>query len=178
MNPMVETSVAPFYDRWRLVNEHLIETVNALTPEQLQLRPAPNLWPIWATVAHVAGTRVYWLCLVLKEPGAERTGLVDPSGQGWEDDLTHPRGSRELATALESSWGIVEGCLARWTPEMLEVEFRREMPPNVQMHTRQSVLMRLITHESYHYGEISLTLGMHGLEGAYLWAGFARLLPL
>jgi uncharacterized damage-inducible protein DinB len=151
--------------------------IGTLTREQLALRPAPGQWPIWAAAAHLAGARVYWLCAILHEPGADATPFVDPTGDGWEDDLTQPRGPIELRFALESSWKVVERCLNQWTPAMLQEEFRRELRDQVQMHTRQSVLMRLITHDAYHCGEISETLGTHGLGELDLWTGRARVLP-
>lgn len=43
------------------------------------------------------------------------------------------------------------------------------------MHTRQSVLMRLITHDAYHTSEISLMLGSHGLGEIDLWKGLSRI---
>ena len=164
-----------FYAGWRLANDRLSEMIASLSPEQLALKPAANLWPIWATTAHLAGVRVYWLCTILKEPGAEATPFDNPTGEGWEDDLTHPRDSRELTSALESTWRIVQRCLERWTPEMLQEEFRRERDGNIQIHSRQSVLMRLITHDGYHCGELSQTLGIHGLKELDIWTGRARL---
>jgi uncharacterized damage-inducible protein DinB len=77
--------------------------------------------------------------------------------------------------ALESSWRIIEHCLATWTPESLSQEARRvRNDGEVQMHTRQSVLYRLLTHDAYHTGEISLTLGSAGLGAVDLWRGLAR----
>jgi len=146
-------SVAPFYDGWRFAQERLVERIGELSSEQLQLRAAPHLWPIWAIAAHTAGVRPYWLCHIFKEPGAERTPFNDPGGDGWEDDPTHPR----------------EDCLERWTPAMLQDEFRRELNGKVQIHTRQGVLMRLLTHDAYHIGEINQTLGMNGLPDMYIW---------
>lgn len=169
-------NVAPFYEGWRLLNERLIEAIGALSVEQLETKPAPHLWPIWATTAHLAGARVYWLCAICKEPGGERAHFSDADGMGWEDDLTHPRKSSELIFALESSWKIVQDCLERWTPEMLQDEFRRESDDKIQIHTRQSVLMRLLTHDGIHCGEISQTLGMYGLKELDPWTGRARLL--
>lgn len=130
------------------------------------------MWPIWATAAHLGMARVYWLCDFLKESGAERTPFTNAANEGWEDDLDHPRRPDELVFALESSWAIVAGCLDRWTPEMLEAEFQRERDGKIQVLTRQSVLMRLITHDAFHAGEISQTLGMHGLAKELdLWTG-------
>ena len=68
-----QNSVASFYDGWHFANQRLIERIGALSPDQLALRAAPNLWPIWAITAHTAGVRPYWLCHICKEPGAERT---------------------------------------------------------------------------------------------------------
>jgi uncharacterized damage-inducible protein DinB len=170
-------NVAPFYEGWRSTNERLVERIGELSPRQLELRPGPDLWPIWATTAHVAGARVYWLCAIFKEPGAERAPFVDAAGYGWEDDLAHPRRPSELTFALGTSWSIVEECLQRWTPEMLQEEFRRESAGQIEIHTRQAVLMRLLTHDAYHGGEISQTLGMNGLKELDLWAARSPTLP-
>ena len=165
-----DASVARFYDGWQTYNERIIEVVRDLSPEQLQVRPAPDLWPIWATVAHTAGARVYWLCGVFGEPGAESTPFPDTvSGIGWEDDLDTPRAAIELTRALETTWQIVAGCLQRWTPDLLLEQFERQAGKKTQIHTRQSVLMRMISHDAYHCGELSQTLGIHSLPQIDLW---------
>ncbi len=139
--------VAPFYERWGQYNGRLVDAIRGLSDEQLKLRARPGYWPIWAIAAHTAGTRVYWLCGVFKESGAESTPFTDPSsGIGWEDDESVPRGSKELVFALT-----------------------REIGGKTQRHTRQSVLMRMLSHDAFHTGEISLVLGMHGLNEIDLW---------
>ena len=168
-------SIAPFYEGWRLTNERLIGALEHLSPDQLHLPVGSPDWPIWASASHLAGARVFWLCSVFREPGAETTPFNDPTGVGWEDDLEHPRRADELVHALESSWNIVERCLATWTPATLAHEARRTRGNEVRIHTRQSVLMRLITHDSYHCGEISLTLGSNGLGEIDLWTGLSRI---
>ena len=170
-------NLAPFYEGWRFANERLIQRIGELTPEQLALRASPDLWPIWAITAHTAAVRPYWLCHIFKEPGAERTPFAGFIDQGWEDDLSHPRGAGELVSALQSTWTIVEDCLDRWTPAMLQDEFRREINGQVTIHTRQSVVMRLLTHDAYHCGEIAQALGMHGLAEVDIWTGRAPTLP-
>jgi uncharacterized damage-inducible protein DinB len=162
-------SIAPFYDRWGQYNGRLVDAIRGLTDEQLGLRAAPDKWPIWAIAAHTAGTRVYWLCGVFKESGAETTPFPDATGYGWEDDESTPRGSTELVFALDSSWKILDRVLNTWTPAMLGEEFTREIGGKTQRHTRQSVLMRMLTHDAYHSGEISQILGAHGLPEIDLW---------
>ncbi len=65
-------TIRAFYDRWPQYNRRLIEAIAPLTDEQLALRAAPDHWPIWAIVGHVAGTRVYWLCSMAGEAGSNR----------------------------------------------------------------------------------------------------------
>jgi uncharacterized damage-inducible protein DinB len=163
-------SIRRFYDRWPQYNRRLTEIVGAMTDEQLAIRPSPGGAPIWATVGHTAGARTYWLCGVVGEPGAETTPFPDPlNGEGWEDDLDHPRGAAELVTALDTTWAIIDRLLDRWTPELLDETVERRYGEMVQVHSRASILQRLITHEAYHCGELSQTLGIHGLPQIDLW---------
>jgi uncharacterized damage-inducible protein DinB len=163
-------SIRLFYDRWPQYNRRLTEIVGAMTPEQLAITPGPDRWPIWATVGHTAAARVYWLCGVLEEPGAETTPFIEPlTGEGWEDDLDHPRSADELVMALDTTWAIVDRCLDRWTPEMLEETVERFYRDQRQLHQRTSIVQRLLTHEAYHCGELSQTLGIAGLPQIDLW---------
>jgi uncharacterized damage-inducible protein DinB len=170
-------TIRPFYADWAGYNRRTVEGLRRLSDEDLALpvRAVRDYggepWPIWAVAGHVAAMRVFWLCDVFGEPGAEITPFEGDT-PGWEDDLSHPRSVEEVAGAFESTWQVVESCLARWTPEMLGDVIRRDeegRPP--ELHTRQSILMRLITHEGYHLGEINVTLGSSGREPINPWPG-------
>ena len=162
--------IRPFYDRWPQYNRRLTEIVGAMTDEQLAIRPSPDRWPIWATVGHTAGTRVYWLCNVLGEPGAAATPFPDPTAlDGWEDDLDHPRSAGELVTALDTTFAIIDRCLDVWTPAMLDEVVERPLGDQRQLHSRSSIVQRMFSHEAYHCGELSQTLGIHGLPQIDLW---------
>lgn len=163
-------SIRPFYDKWPQYNQRLRDVIAAMTDEQLAIRPSPEGYPIWATVGHTAGTRTYWLCEVVGEPGAETTPFSVPFTLGWEDDLSHPRGAAELVGALDTTFAIIEGVLDRWTPDMLATEVRREYGGQVSVHSRGSIVQRMFSHEAYHCGELSQTLGIHGLPQIDLWA--------
>ncbi len=168
----VDRSVASLYPDWPQYATRLRDAVTDLSAEQLGLRVAPGHSPIWALAAHAAGARVYWLCGVFGEPGAERTPFTDPaSGIGWEDDESHPRSGDEIAWALDSSWEVVRGCLERWSLDDLALTATRIRADGVsQIHSRASVLNRLITHDAFHAGEISQLLGSHDLPPIDLWA--------
>ena len=177
MSGPVPDNLRPFYADWAGYNRRLIEGIRGLSEADLALRVyarrdvGDEPWPIWAVVGHTAGTRVFWLCDVFGEPGAEATPFAGET-PGWEDDLTHPRSADELVGAWESTWLIIEGCLARWTPAMLGEQIRRDeagRPP--ELHTRQSILLRMITHEAYHLGEINVALGSNGRDPIDPWPG-------
>jgi len=182
----IPTTLRPFYADWFGYNRRWIEGLARLTDEDLALVVHASRdgddepWPIWAVAGHCAGTRVFWFCEVFGEPGAAATpfegeaigrGLVyNATRPYWEDDLSHPRTSAELVGAFESTWQICEGVMRRWTPDTLDVAARRESagrPP--QVHTRQSILLRMINHEAYHLGEINVALGSNGREPIDPW---------
>jgi hypothetical protein len=71
--------------------------------------------------------------------------------------------------ALDSTFRIVERCLDRWTLDMLDEEIRREWEGEEWVHTRGSVIQRLFSHDAYHCGELSQTLGIAGLPQIDLW---------
>jgi len=168
-------SLRPFYADWAGYNRRTIDGLRSLSERDLALLVGADRgegiepWPIWAVAGHTAGTRVFWLCTVFGEPGAETTPFTDSTGMGWEDDLSVPRTAKELVGAYEATWRIVEGCLDRWTPAMLNETFRRIGAAGPQLHTRQSILLRMITHEAYHLGEINLALGSNGRQTIDPW---------
>jgi hypothetical protein len=52
---------------------------------------------------------------------------------------------------------------------MLEETVERLYGDQRQVHSRASVVQRLLTHEAYHCGELSQTLGIAGLPQIDLW---------
>lgn len=172
-------TIRPFYADWAGYNRRTVEGLRRLVPEELALRPpadrgdgADEHWPIWAIAAHTAGARTFWLCHIFGEPGVEDTPFQDPTGFGWEDDLDHPRSADEIAGAWQSTWKVVEGCLDRWTVDTLHRETRRRRPGRPdEIHTRQSILLRMINHEAYHLGEINVALGAQGRTPIDPWPG-------
>lgn len=157
------------YEGLRRVQDRLMARLPTLSEEDLALKATADSWPVWAIVAHMAVTRVYWLCVVCGEPGMKGTPFDDPAQDGWEDHLDTPRGASELIDAIQSSWKIVDACLTGWTPEMLSVEFSRTRNGEMQRHTRQSVLTRIVMHDSFHAGEISVLLGLSGRPSLDPW---------
>lgn len=163
------SSVDGIYEGWRRVQDRLVARIPALGYEELALTATGDSWPVWALIAHLAGARVYWLCSVAGEPGLETTPFPDPATDGWEDHLDHPRSAPELLAAVSTSGAIVQRCLSEWTPEMLSVAFTRVRNGEMQSHTRSSILTRIVMHDSFHAGEISLLLGERDLRSLDPW---------
>jgi uncharacterized damage-inducible protein DinB len=167
-------SLQSVYRGWRLYNDLVIDALGAMSTEELALRApsgdptSSSSWPIWAIAGHTAGTRVFWLCTVMGVPGADTTPFGDVADVGWEDDLDHPRTAKELVTAWTTTWGIVERALDAWTPDMLDESVARGQG-DFSHFTRRSLLLRLITHQAYHVGEIVVIQGIHGRPQIDLW---------
>ncbi|HVM31207.1 MAG TPA: DinB family protein [Candidatus Limnocylindrales bacterium] len=70
---MTTAPIRPAFSKWPQCDSKLRDAVARLTGEQLQLKPAPERWPIWATIGHAACQRVFWLCDFADEPGAHTT---------------------------------------------------------------------------------------------------------
>jgi uncharacterized damage-inducible protein DinB len=153
-----DTTLAPYYKGWDRYQALLVEAIASLTPDQLALRPDPQQRPIWLLVAHIIGTRVGWFQGWMGEGDAE-IGALDP----WDFDDAPPRTAAELVYGLETTWGMIRDCLDRWTPAMLDDPFSRQRGDRTVTHSRQWIIWHVIEHDLHHGGELSLTLGMHGL---------------
>ncbi|MGZ6344562.1 MAG: DinB family protein [Candidatus Limnocylindrales bacterium] len=165
-----KVTIRPAYSLWPLYNRRLCDVVAAMSDEQLALRPSPERWPIWATVGHTACQRVFWLCDFAGEPGAETTPFTDAAHTcPGDEDLDHPLSAGGLVEALDSSFRIVEGCLDRWTVDMLADELRREDYGEGWVHTRGAVIQRVFSHDVYHCAELNEVLGIAGLAQIDLW---------
>lgn len=167
---MGDMTIRPAFSTWPALNRRLREVVAAMDGAQLGIRPSPERWPLWATIGHLACQRVFWLCDVAGEPGADTTPFTNAA---WDcpgdDDLEHVLDARDLAAALDSTFAIVERCLDRWTPEMLDEELRLEDAGESRTYTRGAVILRVLSHDVYHCAELNETLSAHGLPPIELW---------
>jgi DinB superfamily len=167
---MNEMSIRAAYIAWPEINRRFRDVVAAMTDEQLAIRPAPDRWPLWATVGHAACQRVFWLCDFAGEPGAATTRFTNASYDcPGDDDLEHVLSAADLAEALDSTFRIVEGCLDRWTLPMLEEVIREPDGDGPRVRTRGAVIQRVFAHDVSHITELNETLGIAGLPQIDLW---------
>jgi uncharacterized damage-inducible protein DinB len=153
-------SIAPFYAGWQLHQQRLTRAIAPLTPDQLRLQAAPGMLSVGVLAAHILGARAFWFHDIMGEGPPEIAGWL-----GLDDEEDSARPVERLVAGLEATWAMIEGVLARCTPADLEAKFQRVTPGRVRTYTRQMLIWRVMEHDIHHTGEISLTLGMHGLPG-------------
>jgi hypothetical protein len=167
---MSDAMIRPAFSTWPEVDRRLREVVVGLTDAQLALQPAPERWPLWATVGHLACQRVFWLCDFAGERGAETTPFTNAGYDcPGDDDLEHVLDANALGVALESTFRIVEACLDRWTIAMLEEVLAQPEWDGTWVHTRGAVIQRVFSHDIYHVAELNEILGTAGLAQIDLW---------
>ena len=147
------------YENWKLYQDHLEEAIAPLTDEQLALRAAPHLRSIGENVAHIMGARIGWFTRLLGEGDDELKSMPR-----WDAPGQPARSAAELVAGLDRSWKLMADCLARWSSEDMQKTFVREREGKTYELSRNWVIWHLLEHDLHHGGEISLTLGMHGLQ--------------
>ena len=167
---MCAATIRPAYSRWPEYHGRLRDVIAALTDEQLAIQPSPDRWPLWATVGHTACQRVFWLCDFAGEPGAETTPFTNAAYNcPGDDDLEHVLNAQALVEALDSTFRIIDGCLDRWTLDMLDEEIHRPDFGEDWVHTRGSVIQRVFSHDVYHCAELNETFKRTDLPQIDLW---------
>ncbi len=158
---MTQDTVSPwsFYKGWDVYQGHLVKAIAPLTPEQLEFRISPDLRPIGLLARHIVRTRASWLALAIGEgePGADVMAIAQ-----WEYDGAIPSRA-ELVHGLEVTFRAWQECLQRWTPEDMEYVFKGERWGEPYELSRQWVTWHVIEHDLHHGGELSFSLGAHGL---------------
>ena len=167
---MSSLTIRPAFVTWPRWNQRLRDVVAAMTEEQLAIRPAPDRWPIWATVGHAACQRVFWLCDFAGEPGAETTRFTNAANDcPGDDNLDGVLHAAALVEALDATFRIVEHCLDSWTLDMLDEVIRRDDYGEDWVHVRGAVLQRVFAHDVHHCSELNEALGTAGLPQIDVW---------
>ena len=151
----IEQSLTPFYAGWEVYNRLLVEAVTPLTPDQLTLRVAPHERSIVEIAAHIVAARAWWFHGIMHAWNAEAEEFYS-----WDDEHPPTLKAAQLEIGLESTWRLISASLAQWTPADLGATFSTRHGER----TRQWIIWHVIEHDLHHGGELSLTLGTHGLR--------------
>ena len=167
---MSAATVRAAFPTWHAHNRRLRDRVARLTEAELATQPAPDRWPLWATIGHLACQRVSGICGYLGEPGAEDTPFPNALYRCPGDEYLEPvMNGAELVNALDSTFAIIERVLDEWTPDMLDEEIRRSFGEDEWVGTRGSQIARSFAHDVYHIAELNEALGNAGLPQVDLW---------
>lgn len=146
-----------YYRGWDVYNDHLVKAIEPLTSEQLALTISPNLRSVCSLARHIVHIRASWLYNLMGEGGPEVKAIAD---WGYEGDVPP---ADELVRGLTVTFRAWKECLERWTPEDLEYVFRGDRWGRPYELSRQWVIWHVIEHDLHHGGELSFSLGAHGL---------------
>ena len=156
-------TLTTFYTEWKAYQERLKEAMAVLTVELLALRAAPGLRSIGENATHIIGCRAGWFTQVLGEDaGPEVTATAS-----WDEPGAPARTSAELVRGLDVTWQMMADCLTRWSSADMQQTFPDDWDGEQVQLSRAWIVWHVLEHDLHHGGEISLTLGIHGLQAHF-----------
>jgi uncharacterized damage-inducible protein DinB len=160
-----EGGIAAEFGRGYEVHQgRLVKMIAPLGQAELDLTAAPQLWSVRTLACHIIAARAWWMHAWMGEGSQEFGRMTD-----WdEDEALATRRADEIVRGLELSFSVIKSGLRRWTPAELKQEFVRPSPNEAgerPSRSRQWIIWHLVEHDVHHGGEISFSLGMHGVPG-------------
>lgn len=160
-------TLTTFYTSWKAYQDHLKEALVPRTSEQLALRAAPHLRSVGEIALHIVACRAYWFTDFLGEDCDEQMKVYASWNKiALELGASIPT-SAELAQGLERTWQFMVDCLARWSPVDMGRTFPDDWDGKQVDLSRAWVVWHVMEHDLHHGGELSLTLGMHGVPANF-----------
>ena len=150
--------LATIYKGWDDYQQLLSKAIAPLSLEQLALRAVSNLRSIGEIATHMVGARARWLNTVMGIGGDEVAAIGS-----WDRKDSPTRTAPKLVEGFEITWRVLQDALNRWTPADMEYVFEGTWQGEEYSFSRQWVIWHLIEHDLHHGGELSFSLGMHGL---------------
>ncbi|CAN5787821.1 hypothetical protein BH10CHL1_BH10CHL1_11370 [soil metagenome] len=164
MQQQTPSTLDVIYESWRGYHEKLRDCISPLTNEQISLQPAPHMWPLGQIVQHIISVRAGWFSGTLQDDDAAMHAYMS----AWGQRESPSRSAEELVRGLDETWAFIEARLQRWTPADCATTFPDEWDGQVHQVSRSWVIYHVLEHDLHHGGEVSLILGMNGLQGANL----------
>ena len=159
MNQDTRSTLDVIYENWRGYNERLQNCIAPLTDEQLRLQPAPHMWPLGQILQHIIAVRAGWFSGTLQDADEAMSAYME-----WGRRNSAARSAAELVQGLADTWAFIESRLQRWTPEDCAKTFPDEWDGKIYEIERSWVIYHVLEHDLHHGSEVSLILGMNGLQ--------------
>ncbi len=145
---------------WHDFQALVIRALGPLTEAQLALRAAPSLRTVDEIARHMIGARARWFASLMSDGGE----AIKPFGR-WDQRGAPARSAAELVSGLEQTWAGMQAAITGWSLADWARTWPGEDETEPAVITPHWIVWHLIEHDLHHGGEISLTLGAHGLEG-------------
>ena len=154
-----QSTLDVIYENWQGYNGRLRKCIAPLTNEQLLLRPAPRMWPLGQILQHIISVRAGWFSGTLQDADKAMEEYML-----WGQRDSPDRNAVELVRGLDETWAFIESRLQRWTPADCARTFPDEADGQVYDVSRSWVIYHVLEHDLHHGSEVSLILGMNGLQ--------------
>jgi uncharacterized damage-inducible protein DinB len=156
-------TLTTFYSSWKEYQDHIKKAIAPLTAEQLELRAAPHLRSIGENALHIIGCRAGWFTFVLGEDwGAEGKAYAE-----WDTPGAPARTADEMVLALDRTWQGMDDCLSHWNSDDMRQTFQDDWDGKIVHLSRAWIVWHVLEHDLHHGGELSFTLGMHGIPADF-----------
>jgi uncharacterized damage-inducible protein DinB len=169
--PTSKEDLMTVYEGWDGYQLSISKAIKPLTREQLVWRPAAHLRSVGELVRHIALGRIDWFQRMEAPGSRELANQIndwdeDPHGNRYvkEEALVGTDQAIELVKWLEATWGMIEKTLKGWTVDDLKQTYRHTWRGNTYAISRQWTIWRIMAHDIHHGGELSVMLGLQGLE--------------
>jgi uncharacterized damage-inducible protein DinB len=172
-NEIMEESISlmSVFEGWNGYQTSLVNAIAPLSPAQLACRPSPATNSVGETARHISLGRLTWF-MRMGVPGCEQLvsriegWVTDPDGNLniVESSLAITDQAAELVQWLEATWEMVENILKGWDVSDLARTYLHKWNGQVYAVSRQWTIWRVLSHDIHHGGELSLMLGLQGIQ--------------
>ena len=157
-------TLTTFYDNWKAYQDHIKAAIAPLTTEQLALEASPHLRTVGQLALHIIGCRAGWFTYTM----GENWGDEGKTYAEWDARGASMRTPAEMVEAFERTWQGMADCLARWNDDDMRKTFEDDWGDGKIVHlSRAWIVYHVMEHDLHHGGELSLTLGMHGIPADF-----------
>lgn len=171
------------FDGWQGYQASLVHAIEPLTAAQLGWRPAAGANTVGEVARHISLGRITWFMRMQAPGSAEAAGHI----REWEVDRDGNRNVVESAVPIAEdaaalvhwlalSWRMIDQTLSTWRVADLTQTYRHTWNEDTYANSRQWTVWRILSHDIHHGGELSLMLGMQGIEAFELSGSFGHII--
>ena len=135
---------------WQHMQDELVRVIAPLSDEQMNARIAPGLRTVGEQAEHIVRGRALWVHEVVDDPSLEPM-------MNWDEPDDPPRSAAEVVAGLRHTWQVWRAYIEPSTTD-------DPGPVSEQEQNGLRTVWGMVDHDLAHAGELSLMLGVLGLE--------------